>query len=55
MADVRVEISGDTAVASYAVRGRAPRGEKVPAAGEVRFARSAGGWEMVAHLLIEAR
>jgi len=64
MADVRLELNGDTATVRYRVLGRpsaeaggkfAIHREPVPAAGEIRFIRGKNGWEMVGHRLLEAR
>ena len=64
MTGIRVELQGDVGIVSYRVRG-VPRRYRIPgtarasdppapAAGEMRFRRTAGGWELTEHRLIEA-
>jgi hypothetical protein len=66
MTDVRVEISGDAAVARYRIEGMPHAADThpslrelpdppAPAEGEVGFTRAADGWEMTSHRLIEQR
>lgn len=65
MTGIHVELRGDVGIVSYRVRG-VPRRYSIPgtaragdppapAAGELRFRRTAGGWELTEHRLIEAR
>ena len=55
MRDVRIEITGDAAVARYRIEGRPSRYQDplAPAHGEIRFRRTPAGWEMTSHRLME--
>ena len=55
MRDVRIEVTGDVAVARYRIECRPPRYKDppAPAAGEIRFRRTPVGWEMTSHKLTE--
>lgn len=55
MRDVEIEVAGDTALARYRIEAEAKGAERPPVGGELRFGRSAKGWEMTGHTLIEAR
>ena len=57
MKDVRIEVTGDQAVARYRIETTSPEAgaPRPPVAGELRMARGDKAWEMVGHRLIEAR
>jgi len=70
MKDVKVEVTGDTAVVRYRVEGTMPRAETdlrghvhsapptplpVPAGGEIHLQRVPGGWVMTGHRLLDQK
>jgi hypothetical protein len=57
MKDVRIEVTGDQAVARYRIETASPEAgaPRPPVAGELRMARGDKAWEMIDHRLIEAR
>jgi hypothetical protein len=57
MKDRQVEVRGDHGVVRYRIVGQLPPGKRgpLPSAGELKLRRTAKGWDIVSHRLMDAR